>query len=400
VIFEQSRGSSRLKIEFAQTAFGLLLERSALAWAVIIVLSTLLHPKTLALFVAIPGFALLAGCGREDISFYRAPKEKPVSAESHHSHSPERPHVHYELPPGWKEENPGGMRAASFSIPSEKAELIDVSVIPMPGQAGSELENVNLWRSQLRLEPVSSGNLRAQAEPVQVAGAEGWLYELASEENLIEEKYKVRVLGAIVPRGSTTWFFKMTGEDSAVREQKPVFKQFLTSVTLHEPGEHEGEPEPETASTPPASAALQASGSPSWNVPDAWRETAPPAMVRNQFTIDEAGTGEANMTVTVLPGEGGGLLANINRWRVQQLGIPAVTAQDLAAMTRSVDVMGGKATLVEMAGTDTKTGRSARMIVAIVPRDGQTWFYKLMGDESVVIREKEKFVQFVQTVRY
>jgi hypothetical protein len=375
-----------------------------LAWAAIFVSNNSLHPKYVVSFAALTGIVLLAGCGREEVSFYRVPKEKPVSAERHHAHAPERPHVHYELPPGWKEESPGGMRAASFSIPSEKAELIDVSVIPMPGHAGSELENVNLWRTQLRLEPLTPGDLRKDAEPVQAADAQGWLYDMVSEENLIEQQYKVRVLGAIVPRGRTTWFFKMTGEDSAVAAQKPVFKQFLTSVTVHEPGEHEHQHEHEhqRASDPyrPAAPAPVASGGPSWTLPEGWRESDPPPMVRNQFLINEAGSGQANLTVTVLPGDGGGLLPNINRWRVQQLGIPAVTAQDLAAMTRSVDVLGGKATLVEMAGTDTRTGRSARMIVAIVPRDGQTWFYKLMGDESVVIREKDKFVQFLQTVRY
>ena len=37
---------------------------------------------------------------------------------------------------------------------------------------------------------------------------------------------------------------------------------------------------------------------------------------------------------------------------------------------------------------------------ASVPRDGQTWFYKMMGDDATVAREKDAFVKFVQTARY
>jgi hypothetical protein len=53
-----------------------------------------------------------------------------------------------------------------------------------------------------------------------------------------------------------------------------------------------------------------------------------------------------------------------------------------------------------MTGTDKKTNQRARLIAAMVAREGSTWFYKLMGDEQVAGREKEMFIKFVQTVRY
>ena len=56
--------------------------------------------------------------------------------------------------------------------------------------------------------------------------------------------------------------------------------------------------------------------------------------------------------------------------------------------------------LVDMAGTDQKSGQKARLIGAIVSREGETWFYKLMGDEQVVAAQKETFTKFVQTVKY
>jgi hypothetical protein len=55
---------------------------------------------------------------------------------------------------------------------------------------------------------------------------------------------------------------------------------------------------------------------------------------------------------------------------------------------------------VDFAGTSPQSGQKARLVGAILRQPNQTWFYKLMGDEQVVGREREAFVKFVQTVRY
>jgi hypothetical protein len=54
---------------------------------------------------------------------------------------------------------------------------------------------------------------------------------------------------------------------------------------------------------------------------------------------------------------------------------------------------------IDMTGTDAN-GQKARLIGAIVPQASQTWFYKLMGSEQVVDREKDAFAKFVQTATY
>ena len=55
---------------------------------------------------------------------------------------------------------------------------------------------------------------------------------------------------------------------------------------------------------------------------------------------------------------------------------------------------------MDLNGTDAQSGRPVRLVAAMVPRDGQTWFYKLMGDREVVAREKDAFTKFVQSVKY
>ena len=53
--------------------------------------------------------------------------------------------------------------------------------------------------------------------------------------------------------------------------------------------------------------------------------------------------------------------------------------------------------MVDFTGTDSKTGKPARLVGAIVPQNGQTWFYKLMGDEQIVAQQKDAFIKFIQS---
>jgi hypothetical protein len=51
--------------------------------------------------------------------------------------------------------------------------------------------------------------------------------------------------------------------------------------------------------------------------------------------------------------------------------------------------------LVDLSGTNVRSGEKARMVAIGVPRGGETWFYKLQGDEALVGREKNTFLKFV-----
>src|SRR6185369_7861311 len=94
--------------------------------------------------------ALLAGCGREEIHVYKAPKEQPVIRAS--------------LPEGWEELPGDQMRVGNFAVHGKGGEKAQVTIIPLPGLAGRELENVNPWRGQLGLPPITAAELPTQAE--------------------------------------------------------------------------------------------------------------------------------------------------------------------------------------------------------------------------------------------
>ena len=81
-------------------------------------------------------------------------------------------------------------------------------------------------------------------------------------------------------------------------------------------------------------------------VPDGWTQI-PPAQFRDpNFIID--GIEGSEVYVTELPG-GGGLVANVNRWR-GQLGLDALAPEEVTARTH-LDFLGGHGVLVDFSGT-------------------------------------------------
>jgi hypothetical protein len=305
------------------------------------------------------------------------------------------------------------MRVASFRVSGKDGKTADVGVVPLPGMAGSDLDNVNRWRGQVGQPPVAEAELAKLAVPVQIAGEPAQLYEQSGAN--ADSGNKSRILAAILRRAGSAWFFKMTGDDELVAQQKPAFIEFLKSYSFSEaPASASASAQPELPpshppvpglSSPPSSPTLSPqtpandpsnSAKPEWQVPAGWKE-----MPGNQFLVAKfqlTGPDNAQAAVNVSL-SGGGLLANVNRWR-EQLSLSPLADSDLKQQVQALDVAGGQAMLVDMKGTDAKTKQKARVLGVMVPQGEQAWFYKLMGDEPVVEREKDAFTKFVQTVKY
>jgi len=365
----------------------------------------------------------VAGCGRNDIQIYRVAKaqEATPSASLPQGHpdvgsAAGSSSLTYKVPSGWQEAPPGEMRAASFRVAGQNGKQADVSVIPLPGMAGSDLDNVNRWRGQVGLKGVSSDELAKLAEPVEVDHQPAQLYDQAGENPGSGDK--TRILAAIARRDGTTWFFKMTGDDALVGAQKPAFVEFLKSVTLPSgmgmaglPPSHPpigGGAELPPSHPPIGGAAMEAQGGagtssgqdkPAWQVPSGWQETSGGQFLVAKFLVKGTGDAQAAVNVSMSGGDGGGLLANVNRWR-GQLGLAPIAQDDLSKEVQPLDVPGSSATLTQMTGTDPRTGHKTRLIAVIVPQGQQTWFYKLMGNEQLVGEQKDAFTRFVQTAKY
>src|SRR5690606_181737 len=82
----------------------------------------------------------------------------------------------------------------------------------------------------------------------------------------------------------------------------------------------------------------------SFDLPATWTELPPQQFRDANF---RAGDG-VECYVTMLGGDGGGLLANVNRWR-GQIGLQTTDAASLVGLP-TVPMLGGEATLVELVG--------------------------------------------------
>jgi len=315
------------------------------------------------------------------------------------------PKLKYTLPDGWQEKAPTEMRVASFGI-AENGKNADVSVIPLGGMAGGDLANVNRWRGQVGLDSLADADVLKLAEKVAVGDQPADLYDLAGTSS--ETGGPGRILGVILHRGDAAWFFKMTGDPDLVEKQKPAFVAFLKSFQF---GESAAPSTIDLSQLPPGHPALpgtdagnatapaaDAGGVPTWTVPAGWQPAPLAQFLIAKFSITAADGAQAAVNVSSLAGDGGGLSANVNRWRAQ-LGLAPVADADLANLP-TIAASGGTATLVDISGTDGRTGKPARLVGVVLPLGGQTWFYKLMGDESVVAAQKDAFTKFVQSAKY
>ena len=330
--------------------------------------------------------------GHPDISS-APPAAMPAVAES------AGPQLTWKTPGGWTEVPPSEMRVASFKVSGPDGKQADVSVVPLPGMPGSDEANVNRWRGQVGLSPVSPEELKTAETNVEAAGQPAQLYDLAGQNS----GEPARILGVIQHRADAVWFFKMTGDANLVEQQKPAFVAFLKSVKFNAaPAQTELPPEHPPIgdmgmgmSAPAASGPISHDGQPNWQVPAGWQEVPAGQFLIAKFTLAGDGATTTTVNVSMSSGDGGGLAANVNRWR-GQLGLPPVAD----VLTTPIDVTNGKAQLVDMSGTNARTGQPTRLIGVVVPQSGQTWFYKLMGDAKAVESQKDAFTKFVQGVKY
>jgi len=355
----------------------------------------------------------------EKIQVYRVPKETAQlnvpsghSAEDGHNHAPAAnphamratPKVTYTMPEGWREAGAGDMRVAGFTITGTNGQTAQVAITPLPGMAGRETLIVNMWRQQVGLNELTGDEADKQLTTVDIGGVPGKMFDMAGKSATGET---IRIVTAMAHRGEMSWFYKLQGDDGLVEAQKPNFVAFLKSVKIEEapaadlPAGHPPLARPGTMAgavteqRPPK----PREGGPTWTVPNGWKEIDGGQFLFTKFVIAGDAGAQATVNVSMSAGDGGGLLPNVNRWR-GQLGQGAWSEAELQKSALQIDVTGGKATYLELKGADGNTEKPAATLGAQVVRNGQTWYYKLMGEPALVAAQKENFLSFVKGVKY
>jgi hypothetical protein len=135
-----------------------------------------------------------------------------------------------------------------------------------------------------------------------------------------------------------------------------------------------------------------------WSLPKGWKKKPPSEMRLASFSYAGKSGREADISIVSLPGEAGGVLANVNRWR-GQLGLAGLQEKDLSRFLRRLKAPAGEVLLADIHGEGPAEGRR-RLIAAILLRQGQTWFFKMTGEEAVVSQAAPSFEMFLGSLRH
>jgi|CZKI01.1.fsa_nt_gi hypothetical protein len=370
--------------------------------------------RRITLLLAVGVCSGLAACRDRSITSYRIPKEP----DAEQAPAPEAasqsgaPAIHWTVPDGWQLQPAAAMRQGSFLVAGAAGATADVSVVSLPGTGGDDLANINRWRDQLKLAPVSASEMPGQVQSLAAAAGQ---FVLADMAGTVAEKGAVRILGAWLRQPDRVWFFKMIGSSDLVETQKDAFIAFLKSVSLGDGSAGrlplaQGGPAPSNTNDLPRSGretgvplvqpAAGGAGMDSipvkaergasllWQAPADWQNLPGNAMRKGSYSLG----GGAEVAITAFPGGVGGVLANVNRWR-GQAGLAPVDETGLGRATTPVESNGLHFLLVD------SEGASSSVVAALLPWNGATWFFKLTGPADAVARAKPSFLSFLKTVR-
>jgi hypothetical protein len=194
---------------------------------------------------------LLTACRKAEIATYRIPKEKdpelpPATATASTDAPPAArganmaatavptasgPALTWTAPAHWKAKAASAMRKGSYAVPGNGGVEADLSITSFGGDVGGELANLNRWRGQLQLPPVSEAELATAVTRLEHNGLHFGFVDLGPAG-----ANKQRILGAWAAHAGATWFFKLgPAPDALVTKEKQPFLDFLATVKATTP---------------------------------------------------------------------------------------------------------------------------------------------------------------------
>jgi hypothetical protein len=149
-----------------------------------------------------------------------------------------------------------------------------------------------------------------------------------------------RLLGAILPHGENTWFFKVSGPGTVVNGQAEEFANFLQSLRFDD-----GADKPL-----------------SWTLPEGWKTDRAERKDRYAtIRIGDKDPLELSITKLGREGQASSIIANVNRWR-GQLALPPIAEDELGTVSKEFKLGSDTVTVVSLEGAGSgKTGGRAPM---------------------------------------
>ncbi len=154
----------------------------------------------------------------------------PVTPEL--ERSVDRSPLQWQTPPGWTEKKGGGMRLVTFTT-SSRAGSTETTIISLGGQAGGLEANVTRWMRQINLSAGQADLQRFLAGQEKLTTASGLPTTMVDFTGLQADLPgdAPSMIAAVMDRGRSQIFVKMSGPKAAVTEQRAAFRNLVTSIS-------------------------------------------------------------------------------------------------------------------------------------------------------------------------
>ena len=298
-------------------------------------------------------------------------------------------------PANWETQPLSSMRQLSYVVKGDKGNTADISLVILAGSAGGVLENINRWLSQLGQPATTEEALGKMARHIKSPLGDVTVVDLEGLPPGADAAKDGRIVAGIASLDGRTYFFKMRGNAALAESQKEGFVKWIGTVRTAA----SSAPAPATASPVSQGAAAapvatqEVKQQIKWIVPAVWKSTPPSVMRYASFVVSGANGGTSDVSASVFSGDGGGDLANVNRWR-SQIGLETIGDAELKSLIVPVSCKDGQILTVDM------TGPKARILAGWARIDGKSWFFKLTGPDAMAAEEKARFEKFLQSVQF
>lgn len=292
----------------------------------------------------------------------------------------------YDVPEGWEDLPRAQFRDINLRLKRDNSAEMVLTFLASDG--GGLVPNIDRWRSQVGLEPMSTADVQALTTR-KVFGDDATYVELFGAYQGMKGPRidDGGIFGAIISRGGGTLFVKMTGSREVLEAEREHFHSFLDSLDLNldVKGAAGGAAAPASGGSSPLT----------WTTPAGWTEDTTP----RQFREATFRNGTVEMYISAVRGTA---LDNITRW-AGQMGQPALDEAALAALER-VEMMGRSGYVYEaegsMKGMGAATGTPGQMMLAaLVEGNGQIVTVKLTGKAADVRAARADFMALVTSIQ-
>jgi hypothetical protein len=146
----------------------------------------------------------------------------------------------YDAPEGWQPRPASGIRKAEFRI-EDGGKTAVVTAIDFPADSppmmSDPLANVKRWRGEVGMPTLADEEIQKTMQPLEIDGIAAISVDAVPDASQPDQSQTDRgTLAAMLTRGDTIWFFKLSGDRDLVAAQRDNFQTFLKSLRFKASG--------------------------------------------------------------------------------------------------------------------------------------------------------------------